>query len=134
MNPKFLKNKLEIEPSKHLKEVVLRRIGKERQKQILRKKLFYFSGFAFSTAGLFAAVGFFGRNIIVSDFWSIVSLAFTDMQIVVGFWKEFVLSLAETFPFEALAAILMPVFLLLIFAKKYSECSEQKLTKLRFKF
>lgn len=111
----------EIDPPVNLKKAVFARIAKERQKQIFRKKALYFSGFSVSIIGLFASIGFFGRNIITSDFWSIGSLFFTDMKVVAAYWQEYALSLLETFPVEALAFVLMPMFILLVLAKQYSE-------------
>lgn len=112
---------VEIDPPVNLKKAVFARIAKERQKQIFRKKVLYFSGFAVSMIGLFASIGFFGRNIIASDFWSIGSLVFTDMKVVAAYWQEYALSLLETFPVEALVFVLMPMFILLVLAKQYSE-------------
>jgi hypothetical protein len=109
----------EIEPPKYLKEAVLGRIEKEKQKQIFCKKMLYFCGFFVSGAGLLFSLIYFGREILVSDFWSISSLAFTDLKIVSAYWQEFSLSLLETFPFEALAIILVPVLILLILIKEY---------------
>jgi len=111
----------EIDPPVGLKEAVFERIAKERQKQIFRKKMLYFGGFLISIFGLFVSVVFFGRNIIASDFWSISSLAFSDMKIVSAYWQEFSLSLLETFPFEEMAFVLVPVFIILALVRKYNE-------------
>lgn len=120
----------EIKPPKYLKNVVLRRIEKERQKKVFRKKmLFRFSFFASLSAFLFSTI-FFGREILVSDFWSISSLAFTDIKTVAVYWQEFALSLLETFPFEAAAFVLAPIFMLLVLANKYYE--QQSFSKLKF--
>lgn len=109
----------EIDPPAYLKEAVFARVAKEREKQILRKKMLYLGGFSISTFGLLAAVGFFGRNIVASDFWSIVSLAFTDLKVVAMFWQEYALSLLETFPVEAFACICIPLLVLMILIKEY---------------
>jgi len=111
----------EIEPPACLKRAVFERIDKERQKQIFHKKMFYLCGFSVSIMGLFASLLLFGKNIITSDFWSISSLAFTDMKVVAIYWQEYSLSLLETLPVEAMAFILVPTFILLVLAKQYSE-------------
>jgi hypothetical protein len=116
-------NILEIDPPAYLKEAVFERIVKERQKQIFRKKLLYFSGFSVSVIGLFASLILFVKNIATSDFWNISSLVFTDMKVVVTYWQEFSLSLLETFPVEAFTFILMPLLMLMILIKEYNSQS-----------
>jgi hypothetical protein len=111
----------EIDPPAYLKKAVFERIAKENQKQIIRKKMLYFGGFSVSIIGIFASIGFFGRNIIASDFWSIGSLFFTDMKAVTTYWQEYILSLLETFPVEPFAFILTPIFILLVLARQYAE-------------
>ena len=111
----------EINPPAYLKKAVFKCIAKEQRKQIFRKKMFYLCGFSVSIVGLFASLLLFGKNIITSDFWSISSLAFTDMKVVAIYWQEYSLSLLETFPVEATAFVLMPMFILLVLAKQYSE-------------
>ena len=135
MNQRFSLNNLEIEPPKHLKEAVLRQIKLEQDKRIWRKKVMYLGGILFSGGAALFSIGYFGKGFITSDFWSLALLICTDLKMVAGLWQEFMLSLLETFPFEALACILTPLFILLVLAKKYSEYSEQpRLTKLKFKF
>lgn len=114
----------EINPPAYLKKAVFELIDKERQKQIFRKKMLYLCGFLISIVGLFASLLLFGKNIITSDFWSIGSLAFTDLKVVVTYWQEYSLSLLETFPVEAMAFILAPTFILLVLAKQYSSLYE----------
>ena len=114
----------EIEPPAYLKKAVFEHIDKERQKQIFRKKMLYLCGFSISIVGLFASLLLFGKNIVTSDFWSIGSLAFTDIKVVAIYWQEYSLSLLETFPVEATAFILAPMFILLVLAKQYSEFTQ----------
>jgi hypothetical protein len=131
MELKQSKNNIcEIEPPKGLKQAVLGRIKLEQEKKVFRKKILYFCGFfACISAFLFSGI-YFGHEILTSDFWSIGSLAFTDLKIVSAYWQEFSLSLLETFPFEAVAFVLAPVFMLLVLTKKYYE--QQNLFKLKF--
>lgn len=124
------KNICEIQPPSYLKEAVLRRISEERVKDIRRRKIFFQCGFAFSGLSLLFASIFFGNEIISSEFWSIASLGFSDMGIVLSHWQTFGLSLLETLPTVALAAMLVPVFSLLILIKNYAE--QQAVLKLKF--
>ena len=114
----------EIDPPAYLKKAVFERIDKERQKQIFRKKMLYLCSFSVSIVGLLASLLLFGKNIVTSDFWSISFLAFTDMKVVITYWQEYSLSLLETFPVEATAFVLVPMFILLVLAKQYSEFTQ----------
>ena len=78
-------------------------------------------GFFVAGAGLLVAGAFFIKEIMVSDFWSIFSLSFTDAGTLLAYWQEFALSLLETFPAESFAYLLAPVFVLLVLAKEYGE-------------
>lgn len=111
----------EIDPPAYLKKAVFKRIAKENQKQLLRKKMLYFCGFSVSIISLFTSILFFGKNIMTSDFWSIGLLAFSDMKVVFTYWQEYLLSLLETFPVEAMTFIMVPMFILLVLAKQYAE-------------
>jgi len=127
---KDLQNLFQENPPKYLKQAVLRRIEIERRKRVFRKKMLFKLGFfACVSAFLFSAI-FFGHEILASDFWSISLLAFTDIKTVATYWQEFTLSLMETFPFEATAFVLAPIFMLLVLANKYYE--QQNFSKLRF--
>lgn len=128
---KSFHNFASIESPKDLKKAIFQRISEENRKRINRRKIFFRSGI-FSSFIFLALSGFiFGQEIIVSDFWNVVSLIFTDMKTVSDFWQEFVLLLMETFPAEAVVFILMPIFILLALAKQYYQ--EQNLMELKFK-
>ena len=111
----------EIQPPSYLKEAVLRRISETREKEIRRKKILFQCGFVFSGASLLFAGIFFGKEIVSSEFWSIAALGFSDMGIVLSHWQSFGLSLLETLPIVALAAMFVPVFFFLMLIKKYAE-------------
>jgi hypothetical protein len=117
----ILDNITELEPPKHLKMAVFARLEREKQKQIMRRKMALLGGFFVAGAGLLVAGAFFIKEIMVSDFWSIFSLSFTDAGTLLAYWQEFALSLLETFPAESFAYLLAPVFVLLVLAKEYGE-------------
>lgn len=123
-------DKFEIDPPKGLREAVSERIKAERKKKAFRKKALYFCGFFVSGSGILFSMIFFGKEILISDFWNIILLLLTDMRIVSMYWQEFFLSLLETFPFEALAVVLAPTFMLLVLMKKYTE--QQNIVRLKF--
>ncbi len=118
---KIMKNLSISQPSNNLKEVVLKRILLEKQKKIRRRIIFFRLGFSVSIASMFSAGVFFGHEIMVSDFWSVAGLLFTDIKLVGNYWQEFVWSLMETFPSVATIGVLVPLFALMLLIKKYGE-------------
>lgn len=112
MNTKLsqvFKNMSQIEPSMELKGFILRRIEIESAKQIKRKLMFSYVGLGSSLAAGVWAIVSLGRVILESEFWSILSLAFSDAQIVAGYWREYLFSLLETLPVVNLVLILIPI-------------------------
>jgi hypothetical protein len=111
---KIFKNLKNIEPSVGLEEKILKNIAYKRKWQaqrrlILADVLTLFSAGSF----VFVLVNFWG-GIAKSEFWSLSKLMFSDTEAVATFWKDFLFSLLETFPAGHLAAILAPVFLLMV--------------------
>ena len=112
MNTKLsqiFKNVSQIEPSGELKGLILRRIEIESARQVKRKLIFSYFGLGSSfIAGIWAIVSL-GNVILKSEFWSILSLIFSDAQIVVGYWKTYLYSLLETLPVVSIVLILIPI-------------------------
>lgn len=122
MKPKLgqiFKDVSEINPPFRLESVILAKIKQEEKKLIREKKFFTLLGLIGSAATAAWAVLVFGQEIWQSDFWSIISLAFSDMSIVAGNWYDYSLSLLETFPALHAAVILAPVFALLLLLNSY---------------
>jgi len=111
----IFKNIQEIEPPRGLSELILKRVELEKDKQIKRKLFLSYAGFCSSVAATFYAFLAFGSSFLKSDFWSMLSLMFSDLMIVAGNWKTYLYSLVETFPVVNVIAILIPIFGLLAF-------------------
>ena len=113
MNTKLsqvFKNMSQVEPSIELKGLILRRFETEKAKQMKRKLAFSYFGLASSlVAGVWAIVSL-GNAILKSEFWSILSLAFSDLQVVARNWNTYLYSLLETLPTVSLVLILIPIF------------------------
>lgn len=126
MEKNFNHNLSNIEPPKELKGRILMRIDDERRmsassadRRQLRKKMLLIGGFFVSGVGLFSSVTFFGHEILASDFWSLASLGFSDINIVLTHWQEYGLSLLETLPVVSIAGVLAPVMAMLLLVKYY---------------
>jgi len=111
----------QIEPPKHLREAVFQQIDKEKAKKLFFKKLFLIVGFTASAISSIATVAFFGKEILVSEFSSLILLGFSDIKIVGAMWQDYLLSLLETLPAFSIATILLPIFVFLILLKQYGK-------------
>lgn len=107
-------------PGNGLKDRILAAIALELDRRLKRERSTAYAGMVLSAA-VAAAAGFgYGTDIIRSDFWSIVSLAFSDASALAEYWDSFLYSLLETFPAAAAAAFVLPAFVFLVSLGMYS--------------
>jgi hypothetical protein len=117
MNDKLsqlFKNTQDSEPSVGLEGFVLDKIEFLSAKRSKRNLIFSYVGLLGSVSVGFFAVLNFGGGIIESEFFSLLTLAFSDLGTVLANWKDFAYSLMETFPFIYTAIILVPIFTMLL--------------------
>ncbi len=107
-------------PAPGLAERILAAIASELDRRVRRERRAAYAGMALSAAVASAAGAGYGGELAQSDFWSIVSLAFSDASALAGYWDSFLYSLIETFPAAAVAAFVLPVFVFLISLGMYS--------------
>jgi hypothetical protein len=122
MNPKLsrlFKNIPEIEPSPKLETAILKRIGWIETHQRQRRLVFSYFGLAFSGLAVIWTLVIFGHAVLNSEFWSVLSLVFSDARTVIAYFPDFVSSLLETLPATSIIAILVPIFILFIFSGLY---------------
>ena len=112
---KIFKEIKQIEPEAGFEDLILQKIDLEREKKIRRKLVFSYAGLAVSFAAIFPAILRFGIELFHSEFWSILSLAFSDFLIVAKSWNEYLYSLGETLPIGNIIVILIPIFGVLMF-------------------
>ena len=110
----LFKNVSEINPSEKLAGLILARIEKM-QKRIFWTKITTstFGAFASASATVYLFI-IFKESLLFSEFWSIVSLIFSDATIVATHYQEFLFSLLESLPAMTFAIMLIPVFTLLM--------------------
>lgn len=105
----IFKNIEQISPSSQLKERVFESIQVEKDRVIKRELMISRFGLAGSVAVFLVAIFTLGGAILQSEFFNIISLAFSDISVVATHWQEFAYSMAESFPTISVVAILIPV-------------------------
>lgn len=110
-----------VEPPKGLKKAVFDRIEKEKTNKMFREKIFLQMGFLFFGILSIVSVVIFGREILSSEFASLILLGFSDMKSIAVLWQNYTLLLLETLPTMTIAVTLSPVFIFLILLKEYGK-------------
>jgi hypothetical protein len=122
----------EINPPAGLGNLILQKIDLERSKSLQRKIYLSYFGLGGSLAAMLYAILVFGKSFLNSEFWSMLSLAFSDIMVVAAHWNEFADSLMETFPVVNLIAILIPLFTLFLSLNFYLSLARRNNHKLHF--
>lgn len=104
----------EQNPPVYLESAVLLKIKAIREKQAKKKLFFSYAGMAGSFMVLFFAFAEFGNAFLQSEFWNLAFLVSSDILVVAGNWKDYAMSLLETFPIAHAIIFLAPVFTLLL--------------------
>jgi hypothetical protein len=119
----------ELDPPGKLSGIVLHSIRSEINKQTRKKLILSYVGLAASlVVGIYTTVTF-GTAFLKSEFWSVILLSFSDAGVVMQNWGDFFSSLMETFPTFAVAAILTPIFTLLLSLGLYLDSSNRNYNK-----
>jgi hypothetical protein len=122
---KLLKNIKGMEPPVDLKVKIFNAIQSEREKAIKKKLVLSYVGIFASVAAFVYSIIIFGNVILQSEFWSLLTLATTDAQLVLSDLSAYLLSLLETFPVMSAVIILIPIFTLLLSFVSYFKVSEK---------
>lgn len=117
----LFKQTAQIEIPEHLSERVLFRIHEESAKQVRRENIAW--GGIFSASLLaFIASGIHAATVFASgSFGSYFSLIFSDRGTVATLWKQFLLSLVESFPFMEIIIFIASIALVLWSIRKLTK-------------
>jgi|GEM_PF-1074982 len=116
-------------PTDSLRSKILARIELEREERDAWKARFALIGIVFSGSLLLIALLSAGASLLQSEFWTILSLLFSDMSIITASFQDFVYSLIETLPILPIISLLLPLFLLTISLSFWSTHSRKENTK-----
>jgi len=111
----IFKNIPDREPPKNLEDSVFKLIEREKEKKMKINLFLSYLGLASSFSLAFWAIIALGNSFLQSEFWSMLSLIFSDAVLVAQNWEEYAYSLMETFPVVNVIAVLTPVFICLLF-------------------
>lgn len=127
MNKKlqYLYQRSEVPPSPSLENRVLLAIEQEKKKQNFRNRILVSFGLSASVLTLIPAVFVYGGRLFESDFWSMFTLLFSDIQVVWEYRSDYFLSLLEMLPVEATALLFIPTFAFLLFLRMYISLEDQ---------
>ena len=108
----------EIKTPRGLFSRIIKRLGLERQLQIIKRNLGFFVGglVVFILLSVFAVIGLH-EVLAESSFGPFVSLIFSDPSAVLKNWHSFVFSVFESVPGASLVALLFAVAVLLMFVR-----------------
>lgn len=106
----------EISPQESLGERIIEGVRLEKRRSAIWRLAQSAVGLSLSIAFLFFAWSFFGQSFIQSEFWRLLSLIFSDAQIVLTYWKDFSFSLLESLPVMSIGAFLSSGFLIYFFS------------------
>lgn len=87
--------------------------------QLKRRAQISYVGLLFSGVSIVYAGFVYGGAFVGSEFWSVLSLFFSDVSIVANYWNEFSLLLLETIPIIPILLLLIPTFTFLLFLSMY---------------
>lgn len=114
-------NMTELNPAEGLSGRIFACIEKEKDRTVRRKLIVSRFSLGVSAILFVASIFSFGQTILQSEFWNILTLAFSDMQVIAQNWQEFAFSLLETFPIVSMVAVLTPIMVLMFSFGTYLE-------------
>lgn len=99
------------EPSQFLRANILRNISILQEKREKNQKYFSLIIGVVSFGTFLLGITQYGISFIQSEFWTIFSLIFSDLGVLVGSFQDFLFLLLETLPLIPLIAFFLPVAL-----------------------
>ncbi|MCK9393906.1 MAG: hypothetical protein WCX30_03245 [Candidatus Paceibacterota bacterium] len=106
---KLFTNMEDVEPSNKLFEKIMLRISREERMIVTKKRIAVFSVFLVISSGGFVYSFIATQNAFVSSgFVQFFSLIFSDFNIVVAYWQNFLFTLLESLPvFAVIISLVM---------------------------
>lgn len=108
----------------NLQGKILLAVESLRNSQMRRRMQMTYASLFLSGVGIVAMGFVYGGALVQSEFWSIISLFFSDALTVINYWNEFSLLLMETIPIIPILLLLIPTFVFLVSLSMYFKTRE----------
>ncbi|EKE25204.1 MAG: hypothetical protein ACD_5C00253G0007 [uncultured bacterium] len=115
----IIRSTKDIEPSGNLKFLIMERIKKAEQQKLLRRLLMLRFGMGLSFITIVSTFYFGGREFMVSEFWNVAMLGFSDFDLVFNNWQSFGWSLLENLPVFSILVLSVPILILMVLGREY---------------
>ena len=103
----------QIDPPKRLSKIILTQIAIKEKHAMLVRLCFAVAASAVSFVAMIPAFMYMFAEFYQSNFYTYVLLLFSDGSTTLLYWKEFVLSLAESLPLVGITLVLTTIFVFL---------------------
>jgi len=120
-----------FEPSKELRQGILRTIAREELQRAKNYLLISLATASVSIVGTVFAIIYAAQSLYQSSFYQYSSLLFSDADIVLSYWREFALTLAESLPFLAITLVLVAIVTFMVSLRLFTN-NVQPYRKLSF--
>lgn len=108
----LFKQSAALEPRSGLREQILAQIATAQYRAGVARRRWALSGVVLSGVAFSAGVMIYGQTFLQSDFWTLLSLLFTDLSAILSASQDFLYSLLETAPVLPLVVFLFPLMAL----------------------
>lgn len=115
----LFRESISSEEREDLQERIFSTLAVLKATQMRRRRQMVGAGLLLSGTSVVSAVLISGGTFVGSEFWSVLSLFFSDLLVVVNYWNEFSLLLLETLPVVPLLTLLVPIFVFSLFLGMY---------------
>jgi len=116
---KIFKKLNNLDPPSNLKDSIFLEINLTEKKEMRKKRISAESGFFVSIVFCIWMIFTYGSAILNSEFANLISLLFSDLNVVFSNFQNYAMSLLETLPVLSLIMLLIPIFTLLLSLNYY---------------
>lgn len=115
----------QLQPPSELRKNILLQIVREEHHRAKNYVLASVATASVSVMGVIFSINYVAQAISASSFYQYLSLLFSDPDVVLSYWKEFVLSLVESLPFFAITLVLVAVVVLMLSVRVFTSNSQR---------
>lgn len=111
----------QFQPSKDLQKNIILQIRKEEYRRAKNYLIASFATVVVSVVGVVFSIRYVLQGISEASFYRYMSLLFSDPDIVLSYWRQFMLSLVESLPFFAITLVLVATVAFMISIRAFAQ-------------